>query len=175
MTSLNLGCGFNKKLGFINVDKFDNCEPDIQWDLDVFPYPWEDNSIDLIEIFHTLEHIKDWYSAFVEMSRILKVGGLLLIRVPDESDPHAMAFRDHYHVFTLRSFDNVVGMIKRSTTNAEFASMDLVPLNLLSHYQVPYTEYQWMIRWCPWLLSFCANHLRGFIFEQRFDFVKVEL
>ena len=141
---LNLGCGFNKKPGFINVDKFDNCEPDVQWDLDEIPFPWEDNSVDLIEIFHTLEHVQNWYPCLTEMARILKVGGSLEIRVPDESDPNALAYRDHYHVFTRRSFDNVVSGVPRSTTNAEFLQMNTVPLWDIGYAQVPYERYQWM-------------------------------
>ena len=174
-TWLNLGCGFRKRPGFINVDKFDNCNPDVVHDLNLAPYPWDDNSIDHVEMYHTLEHLEDWYTGFTEIARILKVGGTAEIRVPDESDPNALAFRDHYHVFTQRSFDNVIGAIKRTTTNAEFLSMDTVPLSIIEYNQVPYTSYQWMVRWCPWLLRWCANHLRGFIFEQRFKFKKVQV
>lgn len=170
---LNLGCGFKYKPGFVNVDKFDNCKPDVVHDLEVIPYPWDENSVDLIEITHTLEHLRDWYPAFKEMARILKVGGELHIRVPDESDPHALAYRDHYHVFTRRSFDNVVSGV-RDTTNAEFMSMGRVMLIDVGYFQVPYMRYDWMAKWCPWLLRFCANHLRGFIYEQRFYFRKIK-
>ena len=169
---LNLGCGFKHKLGFVNVDKFDNCKPDVVHDLEVLPYPWADNSVDLVEIKHTLEHLKDWYPAFEEMVRILKVGGELHIRVPDESNPHALAFRDHYHVFTSCSFDNIVSGV-RGTTNAEFMTLGTLRLIEVGYEKVPYMRYDWMVKWCPWLLKFCANHLRGFIYEQRFYFRKV--
>ena len=37
---LNLGCGNYKMNGFVNVDKFADCEPDEVVDLEVFPWPW---------------------------------------------------------------------------------------------------------------------------------------
>ena len=172
---LNLGCGFKKMDGYINVDKFASCLPDMVLDLNVAPYPWDDNSVDGIKIYHTLEHLQDWYIAFTEIARILKIGSTVEIRVPDESDPNALAYRDHFHVFTRRSFDNVVSGIPRSTTNAEFLEMEVIPLLDVGYAQVPYTRYQWMDKWCRWLLRFCADHFRGFIWEQRFYFEKVEI
>ena len=69
---LNLGCGNNKYDGFLNVDKFG--EPDINWDLEKFPWPWEDNSVDEIRIIHVLEHLgKDtetYFNIFKEIYRI---------------------------------------------------------------------------------------------------------
>lgn len=41
---LNLGCGFNKKPDFINVDKSEGCMPDVQLNLVKEIWPWESNS-----------------------------------------------------------------------------------------------------------------------------------
>ena len=38
---LNLGCGYSKEPGMTNVDAFDVCEPDVVWNLNNFPWPWE--------------------------------------------------------------------------------------------------------------------------------------
>ncbi len=40
---LNLGCGNNYLQGYVNVDRVPGVA-DIVYDLDVFPYPWPDNS-----------------------------------------------------------------------------------------------------------------------------------
>lgn len=167
---LNLGCGKNRLPGHVNVDLYGT--PDMVWDLEVFPYPWADNSVDGIEMWHVLEHLGDWWTAFTECARVLKPGGYLNIRVPDESSPTALTYRDHKHVFSLRSFHGVQGALVGSNSWAETV-VDSVPLELETYVQVPHKEYNWMARWCPWLLRFCAKHLRGFIWEQRFGFRRV--
>ena len=54
---LNLGCGFYKLDGFRNVDKFAACNPDEFADLEVFPWPWGDDSVDEVVMSHVLEHL----------------------------------------------------------------------------------------------------------------------
>lgn len=170
---LNLGCGFVHKPGFINVDQFDNCKPDVRWDLNEFPYPWDDNSIDLIAMFHVLEHLDDWWGAFQECARILKVGAVLEIRVPDESSCSALTFRDHNHVFSRYSFHGISGHVGWGTNAWEVEEAGRVPLEMFDFKLTPHKKYYWMMRWCPRLLVFCADHLRNFIWEQRFYFRKV--
>lgn len=167
---LNLGCGENRLPGYVNVDAYG--EADVIHDLNKFPYPWPDKSVDGIEIWHVLEHIPDWWGAFKEMARILKPGGYLHIRVPDESSSTALTYRDHLHVFTRHSFFGTHGMTPG--TNAWAATeRDSVPLVLVDYRQVPFKQYNWMIRWCPWLLMFCSQHLRNFVWEQRFQFRRI--
>jgi SAM-dependent methyltransferase len=173
-TYLNLGCGSKKILGkqWINVDAYDTCEPDFIWDLNKTPYPWETGSIDKIYMSHTLEHLPNWWEAFKECSRILKVGGELEIRVPDESSCTALTYRDHVQAFSLVSFHGIQGA--QAGTNAWAMTVkDSIPLNLERWHRVPFTKYAWMIRWAPWLLNFCADHLRNYIHEQVFIFRKV--
>lgn len=170
---INLGCGFGKQVGAINVDMYDNCEPDVLWDLNKFPYPFEDNSADFIHAWHIFEHLIDWYAAFEECSRILKHAGFLEVRVPDESSSTALAYRDHLHVFHLLTFHGAFAGQFRSGTNAWAATVEgTVPLKLVQFYQVPMDKYQWMLKWCPWLLRFCIDHFRNFVWEQRFIFQK---
>ena len=168
---LNLGCGFAKKVGWVNVDGFDVCDPDVVWDLNKFPYPWDDNSADAIEMFHVLEHLEDWWPAFEEMARIVKPGGSVEIRVPDESSTTALTYRDHNHVFSLASFHGI--QEANHSTNAWAATVvNSIPLKLEGYYQVPHKKYGWMVRF-PRLLRFCADHLRNYIHEQRFIFRKI--
>ena len=54
---LNLGCGSKVLPGWTNLDKFSTYKPDIVHDLEVFPYPFENNSVEEIILSHVLEHI----------------------------------------------------------------------------------------------------------------------
>jgi predicted SAM-dependent methyltransferase len=55
---LNLGCGSDYRQGYINVDRVSGVA-DVVHDLNVFPYPWSDNSVDEIVARHILEHLED--------------------------------------------------------------------------------------------------------------------
>ena len=55
MLRLNLGCGEDHKPGYINVDKYGN--PDVLHDLEEFPWPWDDESVEEILMKHILEHL----------------------------------------------------------------------------------------------------------------------
>lgn len=85
MKRLNLGCGENKMDGYINVDIRSEVNPDVVWDLEEFPYPWNDSSIDEIHTSHTVEHIpyQKQDTMMKEFFRILKSGGKLIITCPD--------------------------------------------------------------------------------------------
>jgi hypothetical protein len=81
---LNLGSGQNPQPGFVNVDKFG--EPDLKWDLEVFPWPWPDNSASEITLNHVLEHLGASADVFIgimkELYRISAPGATIRIAVP---------------------------------------------------------------------------------------------
>jgi ubiquinone/menaquinone biosynthesis C-methylase UbiE len=45
--------------------------------------PFHPNSIDLVIIISLLEHVPNWRSIIAETSRILKLGGLVVIQLPN--------------------------------------------------------------------------------------------
>lgn len=81
---LNLGSGLRPLDGFVNVDKYG--EPDLRFDLETFPWPWEDNSVAQIKLIHVLEHLgqlTDVYLRIVqEIYRVSEPGGTVHIIVP---------------------------------------------------------------------------------------------
>ncbi len=81
-TKLNLGCGQFKKKGYVNLDNVVGFEPDVLHDLEDFPYPFKDNTFDLIEADHVLEHLDKPLHVLRELHRISKPGGIIHIKVP---------------------------------------------------------------------------------------------
>ena len=81
---LDIGCGGNKQKGFTGMDKRKLFGVDIVHDLEVFPYPIEDNSCMVIIGSHIVEHIKPWLMLdfMNELWRIMQVDGKLLLSMP---------------------------------------------------------------------------------------------
>jgi len=81
---LNLGCGSSRMEGFLGVDLYG--EPDIRMDLEKFPWPWEDSSVDEIAMIHVLEHLGRDPNTFIgvikELYRVCRNGALIHIAVP---------------------------------------------------------------------------------------------
>lgn len=90
---IDLACGNSKKDGYLGVDKVETSSTDYIFDLQTYPWPIEDNSIDEIHCSHYVEHIphdiknpnddRDGFIQFFdEVYRILKVGGKATIITP---------------------------------------------------------------------------------------------
>ncbi|HEY0832794.1 MAG TPA: hypothetical protein VGE72_02695 [Azospirillum sp.] len=83
---LNLGCGNRKFEGFLNVDKFASCEPDMVVDLEVLPWPFETDSAEEIVMHHVLEHLGPLPEQFMgimkELYRVAAPGAPIRITVP---------------------------------------------------------------------------------------------
>lgn len=84
---LDLGVGSKpREPGFTTVDCVAEFVPDVVWDLETFPYPWADESVDEIRMIHVLEHLgqepKVFLKIMLELHRILVPGGVLTIHAP---------------------------------------------------------------------------------------------
>lgn len=95
---LNLGCGEFHKQGYVNVDYQAVSPPDIRHDLNIVPYPFEDDTFSVIEADHVLEHLDDPFSVMRELHRIGRDGCSIVIRVPHFS-------RGFTHAQHKRGFD----------------------------------------------------------------------
>lgn len=83
---LNLGCGQNRLEGYVNIDKYPTFQPDLLWDLEQTPYPFEAGSVTEIAATHVLEHLGQVPDIFLgvikELHRILAPGGIMVVKVP---------------------------------------------------------------------------------------------
>ena len=101
---LNLGCGAKHLEGYVNVDKFGN--PDLRFDLETFPWPWEDNSVRAIELRHVLEHLGQQTEIYLkiirELYRICSSRATMRVVVPHHR--HDDMFHDPTHVRPITPF-----------------------------------------------------------------------
>ena len=104
VTMLDLGCGNKKRDGAIGVDFNSRTNPDIVHDLNKFPYPFGDSSVDTVIIDNTLEHLDDPLLVMEEIYRIIRGKGLVKVIVPYFRSASAFIDPTHKHFFTVNSF-----------------------------------------------------------------------
>ena len=132
---LNLGSGSKILEGYTNVDKYDYYKPDIVHDLENFPYPFEDNSIDEILLSHVLEHIGQSPDIFLkiikELYRICHDDSLIKIIVPHPRHDDFISDPTHVRPITilgLQLFDKELNLKweKQNAANTPLALINNV-------------------------------------------------
>ncbi len=115
---VELGCGGQKTVPHaLGVDRIPKGEKiphldtvsvaDVVSDADK-PLPFGDMSKDTIIARHILEHLLDTVSTLKEWNRILKMGGRMIIAVPDEAVTSGIPLNaEHCHAFTKESLKSV--------------------------------------------------------------------
>jgi len=114
---LNIGCGWEKKKGFINIDKAEEVKPDKIVNIEE-GLPFKDNSFMYIYSEHCIEHVSPHYWKFVldEIARVAKDGCILELKLPFDNI-YSRTNSDHYRSFHWTSFSqNMKG------TNREYYS-----------------------------------------------------
>jgi len=117
---LLLGCGrsrerrimINGRRGWSNLTTLDrNADhgPDVVHDLEVLPYPFEDDSFAEVHAYEVLEHLgclgdeRSFFAQFSELWRILKPGGFLAATCPSYRSMWAFGDPSHRRVITSGS------------------------------------------------------------------------
>lgn len=95
-----MGCGSAKVAGAVGLDISPDTQADIVHDLDVFPYPIEDDRFDEILAQDVIEHVKDPIRVFEEFHRIGKNGAHVQLRTPHFSSVLAYGDPTHRHYFS---------------------------------------------------------------------------
>ena len=102
---LNLGCGFKKLDGYRNVDKFPECAPDEVVDLECFPWPWPDDSVEEVVMTHVLEHlgadVEVYFNIIRELYRVCRHDAELRIVVPHPRHDSFTADPTHVRPITI--------------------------------------------------------------------------
>ncbi len=101
---INLGCGRDYKNFFYNLDSDTDVRADIYWNLNEYPYPFEDNSALIIHAENVMEHLDKPQKFIEECYRVLRPGGKILIQVPIYGTWAAAHINHPYAGFSPYSF-----------------------------------------------------------------------
>ena len=105
--------GLYEKWYWSNLTTLDNnpaCNPDVLWDMDELPYPFEDNTFDEIHAYDVLEHTGTqgdyvfFFKQFEEFWRILKPGGWFFATIPHWAGMWAFGDPGHKRVIAPGCF-----------------------------------------------------------------------
>jgi SAM-dependent methyltransferase len=77
---LFLGCGREYRDGWVHVDRCPLDHVDVVHDLNVIPWPFDDDSVDQVDAIDVVEHLDDVVRFMNECWRILRPGGILAIQ-----------------------------------------------------------------------------------------------
>jgi SAM-dependent methyltransferase len=103
---LSVGCGKRAaEPGLVRLDISPAVNPDVVWDLDKAPYPFEASSFADIECFDVIEHVGNIPKVMEEFHRILRPGGLLRLTTPHFSCANSFIDPTHRWHLSLASFD----------------------------------------------------------------------
>lgn len=114
LLKLNLGCGFKRLPGCVNVDSEPKCCPDQVVNLEQFPWPWPDNTVSEVHLVHVLEHLgrepQVYMGIMKELWRVCVPQAAIYITVPHHRHDNFHADPTHVRVVTplgLSLFDKV--------------------------------------------------------------------
>lgn len=96
MLKVNLGAGYKRFAGFVNVDDDILTNPEYVVDLEHDKLPFEDNSVEEMICHHILEHIGEGYIPLLqEIYRVCTNGAIIDICVPHHT--HEVFLNDPTH------------------------------------------------------------------------------
>jgi SAM-dependent methyltransferase len=101
---LNVGCGYRKMDGYLNVDKFDDGDPDLVMDAEVTPWPFGDNTFADVAFIHSLEHMGAqtdvFFGVMKELYRVCKPLANVVIVVPHPRHDNFINDPTHVRIIT---------------------------------------------------------------------------
>jgi SAM-dependent methyltransferase len=123
---LNLGCGPDIRLGYLNVDW--KAKADQKVNLSEFPWPWDSDSADEVLMIGVLEHLPDTLGTLNEIRRTLRTGGKFIGSVPFCFSESAFIEPDHCRYFHPRSFYRLAEIFSFQVDYARLAVLSEKPL-----------------------------------------------
>lgn len=162
LIKLHLGCGNDRKEGYLNCDLSPEVKPDKIINLEK-KLPFKDNSVDEILIYHTLEHITNFIPLMHEFHRICIKGTKIKIKTPFYSswgqfnDPTHVRFFSPFtfNYFKKGNYSHEVGakqdMFEVSKVKINFAIGRAKKLNFILNPLINFNQ-EFYCRFFAWIL-----------------------
>ena len=106
---LNIGCGEKKLKGYVNLDSSAEVNPDVVWDLEKKPLPFQESIFSEVVAEHVLEHISNFVSLMHELWRICENKAVIKIRTPFYSSWGQFNDPTHVRFFSPFTFNYFQG------------------------------------------------------------------
>lgn len=106
---LNLGSGHAYDEAWTNLDITSDTNPDVVHDLNVLPWPFEDDRFVEVRAIDVIEHLDDALATLIELHRVCRNGARVMIVVPHFSSANAYTDPTHRRALGYFSLDVVTG------------------------------------------------------------------
>jgi len=170
--NLNLGCGRNHELGFINLDKSPNVGADVVCDLETAleEGPKWENKFDFVLASHVIEHINNTYGLMEWIWKALKPGGKVMIVVPHAATDVAFCDITHVKYFVPSTFAGFCQEHFEQDSHGNYDPMMNFNFGIDRIEVIPYKEF-----WGDPELEFKIKHWWNVVMEIRAILVKKEM
>ena len=112
MKKLNIGCGKDYREGWVNLDYDNSIKADVYHNLNKYPYPFKENTFDIVVASQIIEHVFEQDRALEEIKRVLKPGGKFIMATVNKKTffPAEKEITRKYHVKELdyEEFKNLI-------------------------------------------------------------------
>ena len=177
---LNLGAGNDIRNGYINHDIAPLLNIDVVHDLNHYPWPWEDNSIDEVLALDVIEHLDDFLLVMEECYRIMKHGGLLKLKVPYWNSAFAHMDPTHkrgFHEVTFHFLDPSKEVCKARSyyTHARFQIKEeiFILIPFAPYFRLPFVKEIYVRgRITKRVVGFLGNLFSNIILDLKIGMVK---
>ncbi len=103
---LDIGCGRNKTPGALGMDANPLADADLVHNLDDVPYPFPAHAFDAVIGRHVIEHVQSPLAVIIELHRIVRPGGWILLVAPHWTNPDFatdLTHRNHLNSYSFRN------------------------------------------------------------------------
>lgn len=151
LVKLDIGCGLNKRDGYLGIDRSADVGADYQLDIEKATFPFDDSSVDEIYCGHLVEHLSDLITFMNECHRVLKPNGVITVLAPyytaiqASQDPTHVRYINErtFHYFTDEYLGNGATFDYGISCRFNVESTDFTYINLWAKSWIPHRMRTW--------------------------------